>query len=85
LSRGAGRGRAKARVDPRDPDWRPPKSKKPVPANTFYFEARCPACQRWYWGNYPLWVRIAPFPCICGEMVPTPRAQPGYFEDWDRI
>jgi hypothetical protein len=56
-----------------------------VPANTFYFEARCPGCLRWYWGNYPLWVRIPPFACICGETVPTPRAQPGYYEDWDQI
>jgi len=36
------------------------------------FRASCGVCGRVYEGNFPMWVRIGPFPCICGERVPAP-------------
>ena len=61
------------------------RSLKPRPPNSFPFEAACLECGRVYWGNYPLWIRVPPFRCLCGATVPTPADQPGYFEDWQRI
>ena len=36
------------------------------------FRASCGACGRVYEGNFPMWVRIGSFPCICGARVPAP-------------
>jgi hypothetical protein len=36
------------------------------------FRTNCEACGRVYEGNFPMWVSIGPFPCICGERVPAP-------------
>lgn len=59
--------------------------KKPPPPNSFHFQATCPACGRVYEGNYPRWIRVPPFRCLCGATVPVPDDQPGYYEDWLRF
>ncbi|MEX2159107.1 MAG: hypothetical protein WEB04_06850 [Dehalococcoidia bacterium] len=41
------------------------------------FRTSCEACGRLYEGNFPMWVRIGAFPCICGARV----AQPLVLED----
>ncbi len=62
----------------------PPKKKVNEPHVKLY-QADCPACRRHYEGNFPMWVLIGDFPCICGAVVSAPLAQGGYndyrFED----
>lgn len=67
--------------EPASSPGRPP-TRKPPPLNTFPFHATCPRCSATYRGNYPRWIRVPPFRCLCGATVPTPADQPGYFEDW---
>jgi hypothetical protein len=57
----------------------PPKKKINEPHVKLY-EADCPVCERHYEGNFPMWVRIGDFPCICGATVPAPKTQGGA---WD--
>lgn len=45
---------------------------KQNPPHVKLFTATCPACGRHYEGNFPMWVRIGAFPCICGAIVPPP-------------
>jgi len=51
---------------------RPDRPRKQNPPHVKLFRASCSACQRTYEGNFPMWVRIGPFPCICGARVPAP-------------
>ena len=60
---------------------RRPKEKKPLPPHVRNYRATCPTCGRTYEGNFPMWVRIGSFPCICGATVPAPR-DPAV--DWER-
>ncbi|MGB2694671.1 MAG: hypothetical protein WBD55_05720 [Dehalococcoidia bacterium] len=55
-------------MDP--PKRRPPR--KQNPPHVKLFRASCGACGRVYEGNFPMWVQIGAFPCICGESVPAP-------------
>lgn len=48
------------------------KPRKQNPPHVKLFRASCPTCDRLYEGNFPMWVRIGTFPCICGAMVPAP-------------
>jgi hypothetical protein len=57
----------------------PPKKKINEPHVKLY-QTDCPACARHYEGNFPMYVRIGDFPCICGATVPAP-ANPG--GSWD--
>jgi len=36
------------------------------------FRTTCARCSRTYEGNFPVWVSIGAFPCICGATVPAP-------------
>ncbi len=62
----------------------PPKKKSNEPHVKLY-QSDCSACGRHYEGNFPMWVRLGDFPCICGAIVRAPAAQGGYndyrFED----
>ena len=55
----------------------PPKPKVNEPHVKLY-QSDCRACGRHYEGNFPMWVRIADFPCICGATVPAPTGQGGW-------
>ncbi len=55
----------------------PPKKKLNEPHVKLY-EADCELCGRHYEGNFPMWVRIPDFPCICGHTVKAPQSQGGY-------
>jgi hypothetical protein len=44
------------------------------------YQSDCAACGRHYEGNFPMYVRIGDFPCICGATVPAPAGQGGR---WD--
>jgi hypothetical protein len=35
-----------------------------------------------YEGNFPMWVRIGEFPCICGARVPAPLVLDDNGEPW---
>ncbi len=48
-----------------------PKPKQ-NPPHVKLFTATCPQCDRHYEGNFPMWVEIDAFPCICGATVPPP-------------
>ena len=54
----------------------PPKQKINEPHVKLY-QSDCPVCRRHYEGNFPMWVRIGDFPCICGALVPAPNGQGG--------
>jgi hypothetical protein len=54
----------------------PPKKKINEPHVKLY-QTDCPVCGRHYEGNFPMWVRIGDFPCICGATVPAPATQGG--------
>jgi len=47
------------------------------------FQTACAACGRVYEGNFPMWVRIGAFPCICGERVPAPLVYENDGAVWD--
>jgi hypothetical protein len=47
------------------------------------FRTSCAACGRVYEGNFPMWVQIGPFPCICGERVPAPLIFDNSGEPWE--
>ena len=51
---------------------RRPKEKQPLPAHVRNYRSTCPTCGRTYEGNFPMWVQIGPFPCICGATSPAP-------------
>ena len=57
----------------------PPKKKVNEPHVKLY-QADCHTCGRHYEGNFPMWVRIGDFPCICGATVPAPLTQGGYYD-----
>ena len=57
----------------------PPKKKINEPHVKLY-ESDCPVCGRHYEGNFPMWVRIGAFPCICGATVPAPVGQGGAYD-----
>lgn len=46
------------------------------------FRTGCASCSRVYEGNFPIWVRIGPFPCICGARVPAPLVLDDGGEAW---
>ena len=48
------------------------RPRKPNPPHVKLFRAACGACGRVYEGNFPMWVQIGAFPCICGARVPAP-------------
>ncbi len=48
------------------------KPRKQNPPHVKLFRASCAACDRHYEGNFPMWVQIGDFPCICGAIVPEP-------------
>jgi len=48
------------------------RPRKQNPPHVKLFRAACPTCGRIYEGNFPMWVRIGAFPCICGARVPEP-------------
>ena len=48
------------------------RPKKQNPPHVKLFRASCSACDRVYEGNFPMWVQIGAFPCICGQQVPAP-------------
>ena len=47
------------------------------------FRASCATCDRVYEGNFPMWVNIGQFPCICGARVPAPLVLEDNGEPWD--
>jgi hypothetical protein len=49
-----------------------PKPRKQNPPHVKLFHTTCPSCDRHYEGNFPMWVQIGNFPCICGKIVPAP-------------
>jgi hypothetical protein len=57
----------------------PPKKKVNEPHVKLY-QADCPTCGRHYEGNFPMWVRIGDFDCICGAKVPAPHTQGGMYD-----
>jgi hypothetical protein len=48
------------------------RPREPNPPHVKRFLSVCPACGRRYEGNFPIWVQIGPFPCICGATAPAP-------------
>lgn len=54
---------------------------KPNPPHVKLFRTSCRECGRTYEGNFPMWVRIGPFPCICGAIVPAPLVLAGPLDD----
>ncbi len=61
---------------------KPKKRKEPLPPHVRHYRTTCPACGRTYYGNFPMWVQIGPFPCICGATVPAPKNQPSAWDEW---
>ena len=57
----------------------PPKKKINEPHVKLY-QTDCTVCGRHFEGNFPMYVRIGDFPCICGAMVPAPLNPGG---SWD--
>lgn len=51
---------------------RSPRPRKQNPPHVKLFRTSCATCGRLYEGNFPMWVRIGAFPCICGARVPAP-------------
>jgi hypothetical protein len=51
---------------------RPERPRKRNPPHVKLYRTTCDACNRVYGGNFPMWVRIGPFPCICGARVRAP-------------
>ena len=49
-----------------------PKPRKQNPPHVKLFRTTCTFCDRNYEGNFPMWVQIGSFPCICGRTVPAP-------------
>jgi len=54
---------------------------KVLPPHVRNYRTTCPLCGRTYEGNFPMWVQIGPFPCICGATVPAPRNQAFPFDE----
>lgn len=50
----------------------PRRPRKQNPPHVKLFRTSCSTCARVYEGNFPMWVRIGAFPCICGAAVPAP-------------
>jgi hypothetical protein len=65
-------------LDPPRP--RPPR--KQNPPHVKLFRTSCATCGRVYEGNFPMWVRIGDFPCICGARVPAPLVLDDNGEPW---
>lgn len=62
-----------------------PRSKRPPkqnPPHVKLFRANCTVCGRVFEGNFPMWVRIGAFPCICGASVPAPLVLDESGEPW---
>lgn len=64
-----------------DAPRRPRKPKPPNPPHVRRYRATCPACGRVYEGNFPMWVEIGDFPCICGARVPAPLVFPATYRE----
>ena len=47
------------------------------------FRSNCESCGRVYEGNFPMWVRIDTFPCICGVPVLAPMVFDNDGEPWE--
>lgn len=62
---------------------RRPRRRKQNPPHVKLFRTSCGACGRVYEGNFPMWVEIGPFPCICGARVPAPLIIDGDEGDWE--
>ena len=61
----------------------PKKRKKPLPPHVRPYRTTCAACGRTYYGNFPMWVQIGSFPCICGARVPAPLVLDDGGEHWE--
>lgn len=48
------------------------RPRKQNPPHVKLFRTSCDVCNRVYEGNFPMWVRIDDFSCICGAPVPAP-------------
>ncbi len=59
------------------------RPRKQNPPHVKLFRANCKDCSRVYEGNFPMWVRIGPFPCICGARVPAPIVLDNEGEPWE--
>ncbi len=59
------------------------RPRKQNPPHVKLFRASCATCDRLYEGNFPMWVRIGVFPCICGASVPAPLVLEDSGEPWD--
>jgi hypothetical protein len=62
-----------------------PRQKRPRkqnPPHVKLFRAGCATCGRVYEGNFPMWVRIGDFPCICGARVLAPLVLDDNGEPW---
>lgn len=62
---------------------RPRRPRKQNPPHVKLFRTSCGACGRVYEGNFPMWVSIGAFPCICGERVPPPLVLDDGGEPWE--
>lgn len=61
------------------------RPKKPNPPHVKLFRTTCARCGRTYEGNFPVWVSIGAFPCICGATVPAPLVLDGRGADRDEL
>ena len=61
---------------------RPKRPRKQNPPHVKLFRTSCAVCGRAYEGNFPMWVRIGAFPCICGAPVPAPLVLDESGEPW---
>ena len=59
------------------------RPRKQNPPHVKLFRSSCAACSRVYEGNFPMWVQIGPFPCICGARAPAPLVFENDGEPWE--
>ncbi len=62
---------------------RPPRPRKQNPPHVKLFRTSCGTCDRVYEGNFPMWVQIDSFSCICGLPVPAPLVLDEDGEPWE--
>ena len=62
---------------------RPQRPRKQNPPHVKLFRSNCESCGRVYEGNFPMWVRIDTFPCICGVPVLAPMVFDNDGQPWE--